>query len=215
LKRKIVALGAPIPFQLEPTCFGTLMKLMGGGNEVHLIVAKDGNMLTNNADGSKNMIILESIQRSSKLLGAKLHFLDGFNYSEVSQRNVNILNSVIQSLDPSLVFIPNPRTSNLFYAVLGECAFLACREIKNVLFYEIDINLGFLPNIYSDIGEEGLALKIGSVLESCDDSQLARDTLKLVDTMRKKYAEMANSGNKNLEAFAAHRLQLLSGEDPV
>ena len=224
MKRTIAAIGSQNPFDLELGCFGTLAKLSKRGYEVYLVIAQDNSNTHNSIpveNGGNNIsVLLESIQRLSKKIGAHVSFADGFNYSDMSQNNVNVLGAFIRRINPALVFIPFRESLNPSQRVLAESAFLACREIKNVLFYETDINSKFLPSIYSLIQDQEISLKKSCILECRHDGNQdqIQDILNKMNSMHANYAKMTHSDRKLFEAFASHRLLLLSstsGEDII
>jgi LmbE family N-acetylglucosaminyl deacetylase len=191
---KIVAIGS-MPSDFEIECIGTLTKYAKEGHKVNLVIA--GN--TVHRTEKKAVAARELCER----IGAsRVYFTEKFDYSVVTQDNVNALRLITDKINPSLAIIPFYNTSNKKRKVLSESSLLACRSIGNVLMYEINKNKFFFPNIYFKIGNKILLkASLRSVKNNID--------LKKKRSLHGFYGHRAKI-NQPIEAFQGHRILLLN-----
>jgi LmbE family N-acetylglucosaminyl deacetylase len=194
-------------------CFGTLSKYSRKGSKTHLLITLDPHYEKMDHEKSR----MGSIQRAAKCTNvSEISFVEGFNYDSVSQNNVNLLRSFIESINPSLVFIPFRRATNSRHGVLGSSAFLACRWVTNILLYEVGKNPNFIPTVFSNLSDHDHAAKLKSIQEFNDNN--AHWHLNKSDDAQQVLYDIANIvefNAKYLEAFESHRLVLLSSNDVV
>lgn len=197
---KVVAIGND-SFDLQIGCFGTLAKYVKNGNEAHLIIVGNKQRWTKKA--------VKEIKESSKVIGAsETYFAKRFDYSRVTQDNVNALRLIIESINPDVVIMPSPSSINTKQKILGRSSLLACKKIKNILMYETEKSKNFLPVIYSTITNE-VHLKLSSLSVYSLKNSIKNDVLKKIKLLHRYYADKA--GIKTVvEAFETHRILLLN-----
>ena len=186
-----------MPFDLEISCFGTLKKYIDNRHEVHLIIAK------NRDNWTKTMI--SGIKESAKIVGiSQVHLTKRFDYSAVTQDNVNVLRTIIEPINPTISIIPSLIAVNKMRMILAKSALLACREVRNILMYEIDKNESFLPSVYSIISDE-FQVKISCLSAYPDYNKFKnklQNKMKLINGCCKEI-------KSHVEEFESHRLVLL------
>ena len=192
---KIVAIGNS-PLDFEISCLGTLSKYAKGGHAVNLIIV--GNIV--DWTEKKMVAVRNSCER---IVTSKVHFTGKFDYSTVTQDNVNVLRLIIDKINPSVAILPFYKTSNKKRKVLSESSLLACRSIRNVLMYETNKNKNFLPNVYFKIDDK-ITLKAGlTYLKNNIDLKKKRKLL------HGFYGYTAGI-SQPIEAFQSHRVLLLN-----
>jgi hypothetical protein len=204
--QKIVALGSSLlPLDLQITCLGMLSRNIRNGNQVDIVIAR-----------SKSESKIEDlIARSfSKIGTSRLHFIDDFDHSEVTQRNVDSLRSCIEPINPAYAIMPFYKSADMHLEVLGRSGLLACRWIENVLMYDnaASPDSRFQPGIFASLSPAEYDAKKNMIMDLKEDGnyKLIGDTLKKMDALHSLYAGRINDGRGILEAFQSHRLLLLS-----
>src|SRR5688572_24404692 len=146
--QKIVALGSSLlPLDLQIACHGILLRNIQKGHQVDIIIAKQKGEAEQESEK-----IVDLIAKSYKKMGISgLHFIDNFDHSEVSQRNVDALRSCIEPINPGYAIMPFYKSNDKFLEVLGRSGLLACRWVENVLMYDTAISSDsrFQPGIFS------------------------------------------------------------------
>ena len=141
---KIVAIGS-MPLDFEVGCSNTLRNFSTGGHSVNLIIPTDKNW------NDKQMKIDEL---SDKLGISNVYSVENFDYSEVTQLNVTLINSIIEKIKPSIAIIPYIGNYNKMKKVLAKSALLACRKVETILMYETNKNNNFLPTVYHVVNKK-------------------------------------------------------------
>jgi LmbE family N-acetylglucosaminyl deacetylase len=197
---KILAIGS-MPFDLELGCFGTLSHYVKQGDQAEIIIAGD------KAEWTQKKI--RAMNKSSRDIGiSEVHFTANFDYSAITQANVLILRSFIETINPSLLFIPFRKAFNAKRRLLAESSLIAYHGIGNILMYEIDKNASFIPNVYFMLSSHASSVKI-SCLSAYDSDEDWRKTMKRkMTSLYKTYPQSADS-NMPVEAFECHRILLL------
>jgi hypothetical protein len=214
-EKTIIAIGALSNlWDLQAGCFGTLAKLIKKGSRVSLLIARE----KSRKQSKKNRKLEGLIEKSAETIGiSDLLFTSRFDYSRISQDNVNNLRSFTDPSRASVAMIPFMRTDDKRQQILGESSLLACRSITNILMYDFSkANTEFIPNLFSKIPEECISLK-----ELCMDA--FRDYYSnypaepMIEAKLKKKSLPRHDGHYNFktdskyfEAFVSHRLVLLS-----
>jgi hypothetical protein len=202
---------------LQVGCFGTLSKLIKQGSKVSLVIAPK----SSRKFSKKNMKLEEVIQKSAKTIGiSDVYFTDRFDYSSISQDNVNVLRSLLGLSCASVAIIPFRRTNDPKQRILAESSLLACRNIRNLFMYRgTTSNSEFIPNLFSRIPKDCILLKelcIDALRE--DYSKDAAESINEEKLKEKESSSRANTHNfrtntKYFESFAIHRLILLSSNE--
>lgn len=208
--KKIIAIGSLDTFPcLLASCSGTLSKYARNGDETFLLITRDAQHDKTRQEKST----MESVRRAANCIDiSKVFFIERFNHNTVSQNNVNLLRSFIESISPTLVLIPYRKSINSRQSVLGSSAFLACRWITNILLYEIDRNPNFVPTILSSLSDDEYAAKLKSI------NEFGSNGGNRFPDKSKKTKSLHNMKAGNIryhEIFESHRLVLLSANDVV
>jgi LmbE family N-acetylglucosaminyl deacetylase len=196
---KIVAIGSN-SFDFEIGCIGTLTKFTKEGHKVNLVIAGNTSNWT-----EKNMISEREL--CERIYTSKVHFTEKFDYSAVTQDNVNILRSIIKDINPSVAIIPFSNTSNQKKKILAKSSLLACINVSNVLMYETVQNRNFFPDAYFEITEK--------VLEKL--SLLASNKKNTMNVIKKRkllqrFLAKSSAIKGPIEAFVIHRILLLNDD---
>ena len=149
---KVVAI-ATMPFDLEVACFGTLSRFINQGHEVFLIIAK--------ISTEWNETEMNELKKHANMIGvSKVYSTDEFDYSSVTQYNVDIINLIIKDIVPGIVFIPFWKSSNIKRQIVSKTSLIACRGIGSILMYELEDNKLFQPSVYFTIYPKDILLKM-------------------------------------------------------
>lgn len=207
--KRIIAIGSLDTFpHLLVGCFGTLLRYTRHGDEVYLLITLDAHPEEKDSENWR----LESVQRAAKHIGISMVlFIEGFNHEEISQHNVNLLRSFIESIDPSVAFIPFRNAINPGQGVLGSSAFLACRWITNILLY-MDGNSKFKPAVFSNLSDSECAIKQKCIHEF-DDNGADSSYMGKSDEAEQLLHDEIGIDAKCHETFESHRVVLLSAND--
>jgi hypothetical protein len=108
-------------------------------------------------------------------------FLDGFDYSCVTQNNADLISTVIQKVKPSIVIMPYWRSANFSRKILARCALIACRGIGTILMYSKDgKNVPkYSPSVFVRVSPTAALIKqqyagASLILNSSDQERKAR-----------------------------------------
>lgn len=77
----------------------------------------------------------------------KVYHIENFDYSDVTQHNVNLLAAFVKSASVFLILAPYFGAVNKKQRILGQSSILAYRETPNILMYEMDQNRQFKPSV--------------------------------------------------------------------
>jgi len=194
---KIIAIGT-VSQDLQTSCVGTFEKFINSGHAVTLIIA----------DNKKQPKLNNTIKNLYKNSGiSKIHFVTSFDFSKVTQNNVNLINSIIDKINPSLVVIPNMKSSDKRKSVLAKSSILACRKIKNILMYKTGKKDTFSPNVSFTTSTNFLQNKILSGYKKKSISNKNEKTSNSVSVI-----SSSTSMAKHMESFESHRMVLLQND---
>ena len=166
----------------EISCYNTIQKFRNSDNSINLIILKDKK--------SNVKRFSKTDEFYNKLGISNIYAVENFNYSKVTQENVNLINLIIEKIKPSLVIIPFISTSDKIKKVLAKSSLLACRKVSSILMYETTKNKKFVPNVFCAI-----------------DKKLKRKNNSLSSIYAKKMGIYLPS-----EAFESHRMVLLQND---
>jgi len=206
LGKKIVSIGAH-PDDVEQGMGGTVAKHSDKGDDVHVIVCTLG---IGGGSGDPNMRE-EEARVAAHILGAKLHSLDYpvLKLNKPSIEFENVMKKAIDKIDPDRVYVHSPFDYHQVHAVVSECATIAAKDVKQLLFYE-DIsstNPDFKPNSYVDITNY-IDLKLKSIeAHGTQSSKLylqSNITRSLAHT-RYTMGKLGSNPNGMAEAFTIHK----------
>ena len=198
---KIVAIGC-LPSDLETGCLATLLKFIKKGHKVYIVIT--------NKKPTQSKKIIASYNKVWKKIGiSKILFADEFDHSVVTQKNVYILRSFIEPINPEIVLFPSPIGADKNLTILGKSSILACRGVNNILMYESKINSEFSPQIFSVINDT----KVGKIYFGVDKkhTQDNKKTMKKNLEFYKKYSRFIRT-NMIVEAFDTNRILLLNND---
>src|SRR5215467_11220380 len=183
---KVVVIGKSSE-DLDTGCSGTLSRLQKEGHQVYVIAALKKN--------SWNKKTIQGFQNLANKIGTNnISYTDDFDFSAVSQYNINSLRKLIEPIKATIVFFPSKVSPDSKLRVLAESALITCRDVENVLMYETSKNKNFTPNIFFDVESNGN-------FRNKDKKALA---------IHRFYAQKAKIRRGNKEAFSSHRTILLT-----
>jgi hypothetical protein len=233
---RIVAIGtaaAPLDFQMA--CLGTFSKCVKDGSEVTVIMATERKPETDNHhQGAQDHIgqndrTVTMMQQAELLLErlvgeswrsigiSQVLIAEGIDHSVVTQSNVEVFRSQIESLNPTLAVIPYYRSCNLNSQIIGRSALLACRWVQNVLMYDSDAGgqSPFRPSIFSKLSPEQHEKKKTSVSDLAERISRFSSAGGQKPSRNVQASHPASSFRDEglVEAFEPHRLVLLSSPE--
>ncbi|HET6457650.1 MAG TPA: hypothetical protein VFG24_02080 [Nitrosopumilaceae archaeon] len=195
---KILAIGTD-PLDLQTNCAGMFEKFINSGHSVTLIIA----------DNKKQPRLSNTIKELYKNSGiSKVHFVTNFDFSKVTQNNVNLINSIIDKINPSIAVIPSIKSCDKKKIVLAKSSILACRKIKNILIYKTGKKETFSPDVFFIPSTNSLQNKI---LSSHQKKNISKKNFgKTSNPAHVLYR--FNSTDKGIESFESHRMVLLEND---
>jgi hypothetical protein len=196
----IVAIGGTSS-DLEIGCLGTLSKFQKQGHQVSIIAVGKKKMWTKRA--------INAFKEIAKKIGtSQVYFTERFDYSGITQDNVNVIRSIIEPLHPSVSIIPFNEGSDKKTKVISESSLLASRNIANVLMYEIHRNKNFFPNVYFVLDNKTYN---ESSYGKLSDKDVKKKSLNNESKSIHRFYPTIGKIGKPVEAFASHRTVLLNG----
>jgi len=144
----ILAIGAH-PDDIEFGCAGTLLKYIGLGSYVSLLVLTQGGF-----GGDPNTRVKEQ-ETAYNFMGAKGLFWGGFKDTELMDNRDLILKieEVAHQVMPDIVFLNYWDDVHQDHRAAAQAGVSATRYIKEVLFYEVPTSQHFEPDVFVDIKE--------------------------------------------------------------
>ena len=137
----IVAIGC-FPDELILSCGGMLIKNAEKDDaEIKIILIENPNL------SKKKIKIQEFIEK----IRIKTHVVEGFDFSAITQNNVNLIQNIIRKYKPDTIIIPYNKSKKKENRILGSSSILAGREINNILMYEVGEKTDFSPTVFLDI----------------------------------------------------------------
>ena len=196
---KVIAI-CSTPVDLELCCFGTLLKCIRDGNEVNIIIANNDNTYTTERR-------IKKPSESYKKIGiSEVYLTNRFDYSSITQRNVQVLRSFLEKIVPSLAIIPFNNTFNLKRKILAHSSLIACHGIENILMYELDENPDFVPDTYLTISDEDLYKKLHLSAVYHNERKHLQNKMRSLHKLRSWQAGI----RMTFEAFKSHRMLLFN-----
>lgn len=148
----VLAIGAH-PDDIEFGCFGTLALMKQQGHEIYGCILTDGEASMDN--WSTDMVEetrYEEAEKSAKLIGMKLEFLDkqdGELKHEIDV--VDSLEQVIKNKKIDIVFIHSEKDRHQDHIAAHFIALSASRSVNEIYLYEVPSTVNFNPNFFVDI----------------------------------------------------------------
>ncbi len=145
-KERILAIGAH-PDDIEFGCGGALIRYADAGNDVFLLVMSQGEM--GGGNGSRK----GEQENAAACLGVRQLFWGDLEDTriDVSQENIERLETVIRKIEPDIIFCHNPYDTHQDHRHLSQMMISASRNIRNVLFYEGPTTERFDPHVYINV----------------------------------------------------------------
>jgi len=169
-KMNILAIGAH-PDDIEIGCGGTLAKYASYGHNIYMFIATDGN-----AGGLGKLRVQEQIN-AAKILNVKDIFWGGYKDTELEIHKDTIMKveSIIKKTQPDSIFINYSDDTHQDHRHIAAITNSATRYIRNVLFYETPTTQNFQPNVFVDIGQQFLDIKMDAL--KAHESQIDRTNI--------------------------------------
>jgi hypothetical protein len=252
MSKTIVAIGTS-PLDLIHSCFGVLSNFIVNKAKIHLIVLPDSGVRKGSFGPSfSSMASTTKIKDGAQLLQScfstfstsddnnsiTVQVMTGFNYSTITQNNVQLLRSYTETVDPALVFIPFIGSKNKNQKILASSSLLAARSVKSILMYELsnmkNLSKDFVPNIFFALDKNCIHAK-KSCIEDCRYYSNSKNSPPIAGRSKIRNREQAKQGSirrilkaldkvpstnallykdEYFESFQSHRLVLNSQEDP-
>ena len=155
----ILAIGAH-PDDIEVGCGATLAKYAINGHNIFLFIASFG------SEGGNPEVRKSEQEKSRDILGASALFWGNYKDTqiEVNKDSITRIENILKEINPDAIFVCYPEDTHQDHRNIASITISATRYIKNVLFYETPTTLNFQPNVFVDIGEDYLKIKIDSLL---------------------------------------------------
>ncbi len=153
-----VAIVASSLFELKAACSVAISKLTADGHEVHAIIVNKTPVSVASAKKVPQNTSFDNVGVS------QIHFVDGFDYSSITQANADKISACIKVISPLVVIMPHWKSSNYDHMILARTTLIACRGIGSILMYEINDNANFAPTImFSSKGGSGIQAYVDNV----------------------------------------------------
>jgi hypothetical protein len=190
-----------IPGELELACFGFLFrKIKTNEARVKIVIAAGDKWTKNN---------IEHAKRSSGIIGADIDIIHNFDFSAVTQENVEALRTIVDSTNLSLVMIPNINARNEAERITSRSALLAARSIPNIMMYNASQKDGnqSVPNINFGLDDEIVEIKkkCFSLYKEPTNTSIRRSSKKTIPNLQSRRSRVIG---RNSEVFQSHRILL-------
>lgn len=158
-KMNILAIGAH-PDDIEIGCGGTLAKYASYGHNIFMFIATDGSAGIGKAD-----IRRKETEDSANILQVRDIFWGMYTDTEIQINKDAIMKveDTIKKINPDSIFVNYHDDTHQDHRHIAAITNSATRYIRNVLFYETPTTQNFLPNVFVDIGQQYLDIKIKSL----------------------------------------------------
>jgi len=142
----VLAVGAH-PDDVEYGCGGTLLKLAGRGDQVHLLVLTDGGAGGNVKKRRKEQ------ERAAEIMGAASLAWGGFSDTQlaVDKKLIDLIEKAAGRASAEEVYVNYPEDTHQDHRNLASCCMTAGRYVKKVFFYEDYTSFNFEPDVFVDI----------------------------------------------------------------
>jgi LmbE family N-acetylglucosaminyl deacetylase len=152
---KILAIG-PHPDDIEIGCGASLAKFATNGHAVYMFIATDG------AAGGDPQIRREEQENSARIMGVREVFWGGYQDTEIiiDRDTIAAVENIIHKVKPDMILVNYHDDTHQDHRNVAAITNSATRYIRNVLFYETPTTQNFMPNVYTDIGNDFLKTKI-------------------------------------------------------
>ena len=154
----ILAIGAH-PDDIEIGCGATLAKYASYGHNIFLFIATDGS-----AGGDADTRSKEQ-EKAAEILNVQELFWGGYIDTElvINKEAIIKVEDAIKKVKPDSIFINYSDDTHQDHRHIAAITNSATRYIRNVLFYETPTTQNFQPNVFVDIGEEFLKIKMAAL----------------------------------------------------
>jgi hypothetical protein len=214
---KVAVIGCD-PSDIVSACRLTISRLAKEGHKIYAILAPL------NTSSESSSLSFSEIVKGQKLLAeigiTQTFLIETFDYSAITQKNADAVNSHIKHVQPSLVIMPSWKSPNYERRVLARASLIACRGIGTILMYELDTNnTGFVPNMIFQVSAEHAAASIqrtNNIIETTitttgqdiTDIGKKKKTFTNISTLEKAGYKTINHEVQE-EKFESHRTLLL------
>lgn len=170
-KMNILAIGAH-PDDIEIGCGGTLAKYASYGHNIYMFIATDGSAGTGKAE-----IRRKEAKDAAKILQVRNIFWGGYVDTElqINKEAIMKIEAIIHRIKPDSIFINYFDDTHQDHRHIASITNSATRYIRNVLYYETPTSQNFQPNVFVDIGQQYLDMKIKSL--EAHESQIDRTNI--------------------------------------
>lgn len=169
-KMNVLAIGAH-PDDIEIGCGGTLAKYASYGHNIYMFIATDGN------SGGIGKIRTREQINAAKILNANDIFWGNYidTELEIHKETIMKVEDIIKKTQPDSIFINYSDDTHQDHRHIAAITNSATRYIRNVLFYETPTTQNFQPNVFVDIGQQFLDVKIEAL--KAHESQIDRTNI--------------------------------------
>jgi hypothetical protein len=197
---KILAIGLSA-IEIDAGCYGMMRKLTERGHQAYAIICGYNIGTLSHDTGTRTKSYgISSISET--------YFVEAFETSIVTQKNVKLLESIIRTINPSLIIIPYLRSTDRKRKVLSESSIIACRGVGNIIMYELDKkNKKFTPNIFCSKPEQ-LTTNASPFGQYNTISQVTAN-----NTDNSKINDHLGQEHLSSEEFESYRVVLLDGNE--
>jgi len=157
-KMNILAIGAH-PDDIEIGCGASLAKFAANGHATYLFIATDG------AAGGDPQIRRNEQAKAGEILGVQEIFWGGYIDTGIvlDKHSITNVENTIHRIKPDMIFINYSDDTHQDHRNIANITISATRYVRNVLFYETPTTQGLYPNVFVDIGERYLTIKLQSL----------------------------------------------------
>lgn len=158
-KMNILAIGAH-PDDIEIGCGGTLAKYASYGHNIYMFIATDGSAGTGNAEVRR-----KEAENSANILQVRDIFWGMYADTElqINKEAIMKIEDTIKKINPDSIFVNYHDDTHQDHRHIAAITNSATRYIRNVLYFETPTSQNFQPNVFVDIGQQFLDIKIESL----------------------------------------------------
>lgn len=158
-KMNILAIGAH-PDDIEIGCGGTLAKYASYGHNIYMFIATDGSAGTGKAEVRR-----KEAENSANILQVRDIFWGMYADTElqINKEAIMKIEDTIKKINPDSIFVNYHDDTHQDHRHIAAITNSATRYIRNVLYFETPTSQNFQPNVFVDIGQQFLDIKIESL----------------------------------------------------
>lgn len=193
---RILAIGAH-PDDIEYSCFGFLRKMKKAEHPIFMLILSAGEKATESAINER----IREQEIAYDKSGFDGLFIQDYPDGDIpcNLKVVSTIGEYIQSLQIDLVLTHYPDDYHQDHRNVSMATIAACRNVRNVMYYQSYSALNFTPEVYVPIDEEIVDKR--DVL-NCFSSQITKNQKKSIDFISCSIETNKYYGTRSYSAYA-------------